>query len=297
MDPAMITGLGVVALMSAAATIAGAAEDLESDVGSMSNPNSQVQLAPQVGHLHRIFNKAISGEPVAYGTWCGIAGSVAYVLLSAHIPVIISIALGAVVAAMVHATYAVTAHMGRIASQSQFNQPLFLDILVEHLGPIAGHGFIVTFAIVGLSYLMTLPIKGLGHPFPIPLLAVLWGITIGAIGSSTGDVHYGAEREYQHYPFGGGIPVAIHGDITTKAELGARNSMDVVNFCAKYGGPITGFCFGLIVFFSFWNTVVFGLTGGIIAGLIVILLLIILNNRIEMFARKNYGPYKEKEEE
>ncbi|MBC7090234.1 MAG: tetrahydromethanopterin S-methyltransferase subunit E, partial [Methanobacteriaceae archaeon] len=39
--------LGVVALMSAAATIAGAAEDLESDVGSQSNPNSQVQLAPQ----------------------------------------------------------------------------------------------------------------------------------------------------------------------------------------------------------------------------------------------------------
>lgn len=291
-----LASLGIVALMSAAATIAGAAEDLESDVGSQSNPNSQVQLAPQVGHLHRIFNKAVSGEPVAYGLWAGIAGSVAYVLISAHIPVIIAIALGAVVAAMIHATYAVTSHMGRIASQSQFNQPLFLDILVEHLGPIAGHGFLVTFGIVGLSYLMTLPLEGLGHPFPLPLLAVLWGITIGAIGSSTGDVHYGAEREYQHYPFGGGVPVANHGDITTKAELGARNSMDVVNFCAKYGGPVTGFCFGLIVFFSFWTTIVFGIQGGIIVGLIIVLLLIILNNRIEMFARKNYGPYKEKEE-
>jgi len=48
MDP-YITGLGIVALMGAAATIAGAAEDLESDTGSMSNPNSQVQLAPQMG--------------------------------------------------------------------------------------------------------------------------------------------------------------------------------------------------------------------------------------------------------
>lgn len=46
MDP-MLTGLGVVALCGAAATIAGAAEDLESDTGSMSNPNSQVQLAPR----------------------------------------------------------------------------------------------------------------------------------------------------------------------------------------------------------------------------------------------------------
>ncbi len=295
MDP-MITGLGVVALMGAAATIAGAAEDLESDVGSQSNPNSQVQLAPQMGHLHRIINKAVSGEPVAYGTWCGIAGSVAYVLLnSMQLPVIMAIAVGSVIAAMVHTTYAVTSHMGRIVSQSQFNQPLFMDMLVQHLGPIAGHGFIVTFCIVGLSYLMTLPIPGFGHPFPLPLLAVLWGITIGAIGSSTGDVHYGAEREYQQYPFGGGIPVAIHGDITTKAELGARNSMDVAHFCAKYGGPLTGFAFGAIVFLSFWNTIVFGITGGIISGLIIVLLLIILNNRLEVFARNTYGPYKEDE--
>ena len=68
--------LGVVALMSAAATIAGAAEDLESDVGSQSNPNSQVQLAPQVGQLKSIFNKEVSGEPVAYGIGLVSAGSV-----------------------------------------------------------------------------------------------------------------------------------------------------------------------------------------------------------------------------
>ena len=290
-DP-MITGLGVVALMGAAATIAGAAEDLESDTGSMSNPNSQVQLAPQMGNLHRMFNKAVSGEPVLWGTMVGIAGSIAYVLMaSIHLPVIMAIAAGAATTALVHAVFATTSHLGRIVGQSQFNQPLYLDVVTSHLGPIAGHGFIVTFLIVGLSYLMTLPIPGLGHPFPLPLLAVLWGITIGAIGSSTGDVHYGAEREYQQYPFGGGIPVAIHGDITRKSELGPRNNIDVVYFCAKYGGPVTGFCFGLIVFLSFWITIVFGLVGGVIAGIVILLLLIIINNRIEVFARSKYGPY------
>jgi tetrahydromethanopterin S-methyltransferase subunit E len=292
-DP-MIVGLGAVALMGAAATIAGAAEDLESDTGSMSNPNSQVQLAPQMGNLHRIFNKAVSGEPVLWGTMVGIAGSVAAVMISSQmIPFafpIVAIAIGATVAAFVHTVYATTSYLGRTSSVAQFNQPLFLDVVVEHLGPIAGHGFIVTFSIVGLSYLM---ITALAHPFPLPILAVLWGITIGAIGSSTGDVHYGAEREYQQYPFGGGIPVSIHGDITTKAELGARNSLDVVNFCAKYGGPVTGFCFGLIVFLSFWTTVVFGLTGGVIAGIIIVLLLIFINSRIESFARARYGPYVE----
>jgi tetrahydromethanopterin S-methyltransferase subunit E len=291
---AMIAGLGVVALMGAAATIAGAAEDLESDVGSQSNPNSQVQLAPQMGNLHRMFNKAVSGEPVSMGTWAGIAGGVAFVLMnSLSLPVIMSIASGAAIAALVHATFATSSHLGRIVSQSQFNQPLFLDVVVQHLGPIAGHGFITTFCIVGLSYLMTLQIPGFAHPFALPFLAVLWGITIGAIGSSTGDVHYGAEREYQQYPFGGGIPVAIHGDITRQSELGPRNSMDVVYFCAKFGGPVTGFAFGLIVFLSFWVTIVFGSAGGIVASFVIILLLIYINNRIEVFARNKFGPSKE----
>jgi tetrahydromethanopterin S-methyltransferase subunit E len=292
MDPVT---LGVVALMGAVATIGGAAEDLESDIGSQSNPNSQVQLAPQMGHLHRMINKATSGEPVAYGVWCGVAGAVAYLIMSAGMMPVVAIAIGACVAAFVHSIYTVTSHMGRIVGQSQFEQPLFMDVLTQSLGPIAGHGFITSFCIVGISYLMTIPL-GNGDPlhvFPLPLLAMLWGIALGAIGSSTGDVHYGAESEYQKFEFGGGTPVAIQGDIVTKAPLGAKNSMDVVNFCAKFGGPLTGFCFGLVVFFSFWNTVVFGVYGGIIVGIIIIILLIIMDDRLEVFARTKYGPYDE----
>jgi len=290
MDP--IT-LGVVALMGAAATIAGAAEDLESDIGSQSNPNSQVQLAPQMGHLHRMINKATSGEPVAYGVWCGVSGAIAYIAMAHSITPVVAIALGSVVAAFVHAIYTVTSHMGRIVGQSQFEQPLFMDVLTQSLGPIAAHGFLASFGIVGLSYLMTLPLEGLGHPFPLPLLAVLWGITIGAIGSSTGDVHYGSESEYQKFEYGGGTPVAIQGDIVTKNALGAKNSIDVGNFCAKFGGPLTGFCFGLIVFLSFWITVVFGIVGGLIAGIIIVILLIIGNLLLEKSARDKFGPYEE----
>ena len=290
MDP--IT-LGVVALMGAAATIAGAAEDLESDIGSQSNPNSQVQLAPQMGHLHRMINKAASGEPVSYGVWCGTAGAIAALAMSAvHIPVI-AIAMGSTVAAFVHAIYTVTSHLGRIVGQSQFEQPLFMDVLTQSLGPIAAHGFIASFGIVGMSYLMTLPLDGLGHPFPLPLLAMLWGITIGAIGSSTGDVHYGSESEYQKFEYGGGTPVAIQGDIVTKAPTGAKNSIDVGNFCAKYGGPLTGFCFGLIVFVSFWITLVFGTVPGQIVGIVIIVLLILGNMYLEKFARTKFGPYEE----
>ena len=290
MDP--IT-LGVVALMGAAATIAGAAEDLESDIGSQSNPNSQVQLAPQMGHLHRMINKAASGEPVSYGVWCGTAGAIAALAMSAvHIPVV-AIAIGSTIAAFVHAIYTVTSHLGRIVGQSQFEQPLFMDVLTQSLGPIAAHGFIASFGIVGMSYLMTLPLDGLGHPFPLPLLAMLWGITIGAIGSSTGDVHYGSESEYQKFEYGGGTPVAIQGDIVTKAPTGAKNSIDVGNFCAKYGGPLTGFCFGLIVFVSFWITLVFGTVPGQIVGIVIIVLLILGNMYLEKFARTKFGPYEE----
>jgi tetrahydromethanopterin S-methyltransferase subunit E len=290
MDP--IT-LGVVALMGAAATIAGAAEDLESDIGSQSNPNSQVQLAPQMGHLHRMINKAASGEPVSYGVWCGTAGAIAALAMSANITPVVAIAMGSTVAAFVHAIYTVTSHLGRIVGQSQFEQPLFMDVLTQSLGPIAAHGFIASFGIVGMSYLMTLPLDGLGHPFPLPLLAMLWGITIGAIGSSTGDVHYGSESEYQKFEYGGGTPVAIQGDIVTKAPTGAKNSIDVGNFCAKYGGPLTGFCFGLIVFVSFWITLVFGTVPGQIVGIVIIVLLILGNMYLEKFARTKFGPYEE----
>ena len=290
MDP--IT-LGVVALMGAAATIAGAAEDLESDIGSQSNPNSQVQLAPQMGHLHRMINKAASGEPVSYGVWCGTAGAIAALAISAGIIPVVAIAMGSTVAAFVHAIYTVTSHLGRIVGQSQLEQPLFMDVLTQSLGPIAAHGFIASFGIVGMSYLMTLPLDGLGHPFPLPLLAMLWGITIGAIGSSTGDVHYGSESEYQKFEYGGGTPVAIQGDIVTKAPTGAKNSIDVGNFCAKYGGPLTGFCFGLIVFVSFWITLVFGTVPGQIVGIVIIVLLILGNMYLEKFARTKFGPYEE----
>ena len=295
MDPVT---LGVVALIGVAATIAGAAEDLESDIGSESNPNSQVQLAPQMGHLHRMINKAMSGEPVAYGTWCGIAAAITYLLISSNFGLfslpLVSIAVGSTVAALVHATYTATAHIGRITGQAQFGQPLFYDLLTECLGPIAGHGFIATFCIVSFCYLLTIPLNGTPLVgFTLPLLGVVWGITIGSIGSATGDVHYGTESEYQKYPFGGGTPVAIQGDIVTKESVGAKNSIDVGAFCAKFGGPLTGICFGLIVFLSFWITVVFGVVGGIIAGAIIILLLIYLNFRLETFARNNYGPYED----
>lgn len=49
MDPQMLVELGALTLVGGAALIAGVAEDLESDVGSQSNPNSQVQLAPPDG--------------------------------------------------------------------------------------------------------------------------------------------------------------------------------------------------------------------------------------------------------
>ena len=223
MDATLIA-LGALALSGALATVAGCAEDLESDVGSQSNPNSQVQLAPQMGNIHRYFNKAISGEPVAYGLYVAVAGTVAYAIMQVGLNPILALILGAGVAAFVHGAYAISAYLGRIVGQSKnFGQPVYWDIVMSHIGPIVGHGFIAVFCMVLMACLAN---TILGNPFPLPLIALIFGITVGAIGSSTGDVHYGAEREYQKYPFGGGVPVANHGDIDVKAEYGLRNGMD-----------------------------------------------------------------------
>ena len=291
MDP-IIMDLGIVALMGALATIAGAAEDLESDVGSQSNPNSQVQLAAQMDFPHRIFNKAISGEPPAYGLWCATGATVASVLLAQNMSVIFAIAIGSLAGAILLGLFAVSAHMGRTASQKRFKQPVYMDMVIGHVPSIMAHGFIAVFCIVSFSYIM---VEILGHPFPLPLLAFLWGITAGAIGSSTGDVHYGAEREFQNQPFGCGLNAAYSGNIVRKAESGLRNGMDNVWACAKFGGPVTGLALGGTVFFDNWRSTVFSGMNAVIAGLIIVLILILANRLVEVQARKAYGPYKDEE--
>lgn len=299
MEP--IIGLGAVALMGAAATIAGAAEDLESDVGSQSNPNSQVQLAPQMSYPHRIYNKAISGEPPSNALLCAISATVATVFMNAGLSAIFSIAVGSFFGAMVHGTYSVTSFLGRPASQRRFKQPVYMDILRSHTPVIMGYAYIVAFFIVTISYIMN---SVLGHPFPLPLLAFIWGITIGAVGSSTGDVHYGAEREFQNVEFGSGLNAANSGNIVRIGESGLRNGIDNAWFCAKFGGPATGIAFGMVVFLGSWITAVFDPSKGdivgwysVAAGAIIVLILILWNRQIEVSARNMFGTYKEDEAE
>lgn len=295
MDP--LIGMGALALMGAAATIAGASEDLESDIGSQSNPNSQVQLAPQMSYPHRIFNKAISGEPPSNALMCTIGGTVAYVMLNANISAVLALTIGSLVAAMIHGTYAATAHFGRCSSQRRFKQMIYLDVMRAHIPPIMGYSFITTFTILVVSYIM---ITVFAHPFPLPLIAFIWGITVGAIGSSTGDVHYGAEREFQNVEFGSGLNTANSGKIVRKAESGLRSSMDNSWFCAKFGGPVTGISFGMTVFLSGWLSAAFDPSKGVgiawasvIAGALMLVIMIIYNRKMEVAATKSFGPYKE----
>lgn len=294
MEP--LIGMGVLALMGVAATIAGASEDLESDVGSQSNPNSQVQLAPQMMFPHRIYNKAVSGEPPSNALMCAIGGTVAVVFMDVFsLSPLFALVIGALIAACIHGTFAVTSVLGRTASQKRFKQPVYMDIILTHTPVIIGYAFITTFCILVISYLLN---AVLGHPFPLPLLAFIWGITVGAIGSSTGDVHYGAEREFQQFEFGSGLNASNSGNIVRKGESGLRNGYDNSWFCAKFGGPVTGIAFGMTVFLGSWITTVFDPARGlgwisVVAGAIIVSILIIWNRMIEVAARKAFGPYKE----
>jgi len=288
-------------------------EDLESDVGSQSNPNSQVQLAAQVGQINRFFNKAISGEAPSYAMYCTIAGVIAFVLLSKGAHPLLALPIGAVAGEVVHVIFSVTAHLGRTSAMKRFEQPIYLDVLYGHLLPIATHGFMAVLCIVSIAYIQsnlgTLSGNpGLDHPFALPLLAFIWGITVGAIGSSTGDIHYGTEREFQDRPFGEGKRVVYHGKITRYASCGVRTQKDIVGFCAKYGGPCTGMTFGMIILFENWRTLVGMKLGGylpelqatagdmsailgIVIGLVIGIVMIAGNVVIVNWARKRYGPF------
>ena len=287
----LIFNLSIVILMGLLAIIAGIFEDLESDVASTSNPNSQVQLAPQIGNLHKLFNRAVSGEPLFVGTMATISGSITFVLLLQNYPVIWALLLSSLLATIVQVIFSVTSYMGRITSQALYNQPLFLDVLQKNLPTIAAHAFITILSITVLSYLMVYVLNP-AVPLILPVVTLLMGITLGSIGSAVGDIHYGAEKLYQTYEFGSGIAVSNNGNITTKSALGSRSSIDVANFCSKFGGPVTGLCFGVIIFLNFWLYIVFGTFNGILVGLVVVLLFVLLNVILERNSRSKFGKYE-----
>lgn len=293
----IVFGIGITALAGALATVAGAAENTESDIGSQGDPNSQVQLAPQMGYLHRIFNKAIAGEPPAWGLWIAIGAGIAWAFMAMQINPILAIVLGAALATFVQGVYATTAYLGRIVSLAKFGQPVFIDILKSMTTVTMAHAFVAIFATVTVCHLMN---AALGHPFPLPLLGIVWGIALGAAGSATGNPFYGKERQYQNQKYGAGVPIAASGNIVRYAEAGERNSLDNGWFSARLGGPASGLCFGLIVFLELWRTVIFEPIGAgwgaIIIGIIIILVFTVIDRYIEVWARKNFGPYPKPEE-
>jgi tetrahydromethanopterin S-methyltransferase subunit E len=297
MVESIVFGIGITALAGALATVAGAAENTESDIGSQGDPNSQVQLAPQMGFIHRIFNKAVAGEPPAYGLWIALGAGITWAFLAMQINPILALILGCALAVFVQGIYATTAYLGRTASLAKFGQPVYIDILKSMTTVTMAHAFVAIFTTVTVCYLIN---AALGHPFPLPLLGIVWGIALGAAGSATGNPFYGKERQYQNQKYGAGVPISASGNIVRYAEAGERNSLDNGWFSARLGGPASGVCFGLIVFLELWRTVLFEQVGSgwgaIVIGIIIILVFMVIDRYIEVWARKNYGPYAKPEE-
>jgi tetrahydromethanopterin S-methyltransferase subunit E len=250
-----------------------------------------------MGFLHRIFNKAVAGEPPAYGLWCCLGAGLAWAFMAMQINPVLAIVLGSVLAVFVQGVYATTAYVGRTASLAKFGQPVYVDILTSMTSVTMAHAFIAIFCTVTLCHLIN---AALGHPFPLPLLGLIWGIALGAAGSATGNPYYGKERQYQNQKFGAGVPISASGNIVRYAEAGERNSIDNGFFTHKIGGSASGICFGLIVFLELWRTVLFeqisGGLGAVVVGILMILVFTVVDLYIEGWARKNYGPYTEVKE-
>lgn len=282
------------ALAGLLAFLAGIFEDSESNAGSASNPNSQVQLAPQIGHCHRYFNKAISGEPPANALWATAAATVA-VLLTGHIgisiySILISSVFGALVSTFLLGLYGIFAHVSRIASMKTFKQPLYWDSIFSALPLDLSFGFLTALCLTLLSFSAGML---LGSPFSVPLIALLLGITMGSIGSATGDIHYGAERLYQHYIFGSGIPIAKQGDIDVRGEYGYRNSVDTPYFTMRFGAMVTAFAFGFLIFLDALSRA-FDFAGAWTSAIVelgMILIIFIVTVYLEKYTRDRYGPY------
>ena len=283
------------ALAGLLAFLAGIFENEDSDAGSASNPNSQVQLAPQIEHLHRYYNKAIAGEPPQNALWAALAATIAYILsvqlgMDPVPGVILGSVLGALIAALLQGMYGSLAHISRIASMKNFKQMLYWDSLLSPLPLSMTYTFLSALCLTLLSFV----IHGLlGSPFPVPLIAMFLGFTLGAIASSTGDVHYGAERLYQHYKFGSGIAISKQGDIDVKGEYGYRNSVDTPYFTLRFGGPVTGLTFGLLIFIDALSRISGSVWTSVILEFVLVAIIFIVIVYLEKYTRDKYGPFEE----
>ena len=290
------------ALAGLLAFLAGIFENEDSDAGSASNPNSQVQLAPQIEHLHRYYNKAIAGEPPQNALWAALAATIACLIsarlvdpasgvFSSVLPgVILGAVVGALIAAVFQGMYGSLAHISRIASMKNFKQMLYWDSLLSPLPLSMTYTFLTALCLTLLSFV----IHGLlGSPFPVPLIAMFLGFTLGAIASSTGDVHYGAERLYQHYKFGSGIAISKQGDIDVKGEYGYRNSVDTPYFTLRFGGPVTGLTFGLLIFIDALSRISGGVWTSVILEFTLVAIILIVIVLLEKYTRDKYGPFEE----
>jgi tetrahydromethanopterin S-methyltransferase subunit E len=291
----MLSLLGA-ALAGLLGFFAGIFEDSESNAGSGSNPNSQVQLAPQIGYRHRYFNKAISGEPPANALWATVAATVAVLLAEpfeiygSALSVLFSSAAGALVSTLLLGMYGVFAHISRVSSMKTFKQPLYWDAIFSPLPLDLSFGFLTSFSLTLLSFAVGMLLES---PFSPPLIALMLGITLGSIGSATGDIHYGAERLYQHHIFGSGIAIAKQGDIDVKGEYGYRNSVDTPYFTLRFGALVTALVFGLLVFLDALSRL-FDFAGAwtsVIIQLSFIAFLVIFTINLEKYTRDKYGPY------
>ena len=132
--------------------------------------------------------------------------------------VLLAIFISSILVTMVQAVLSITSYMGRVTSQSLYNQPIFMDMLYKHIPTMMAFAFVTQLSIVLLSYIMTyllVPAVNLS----LPVVSALMGITLGSIGSAVGDIHYGAEKLYQNQEFGSGLPVSNSGNIVRMSSM------------------------------------------------------------------------------
>lgn len=282
----IISNIGVVILLGVLAFMAGMFGNLESNMSS-ENPNSLVLHAPRRGHLHKLFTKVVSSTSILITTMATISGSLMQVLLSYNIPVIIILVVVPLITTIIHVIIMATSYMSQMTSQALYDQPLYVDVLYNNIPTIAAYSFICLFSITLMGYILVYVIT---PPLflSLPIVTFILGILLGCITSVIGDIYFGAEVLYQHRNKKRTILIEAIGDITTHGSLSSRNSLDILYLTSKFSGPITGLCFGLIIFLIFWGFIAYGQVGSIIAGFIFTIILTIINYILDVSAHKRH---------
>lgn len=170
--------LGIIIIAVILAFFAGMFSNLEYDSRS-ENVNNLIIDAPRKSQRHKLFFKTTTSNSILLVTIVTIAG-ILFQTLQTQTDTMLALVLSALIASVVYTIITLVAYMAQITTQALYDQPLYVDVLVENTMKLVVSSFICSFAITLISYII---FETMAFNLSVFILNFILAVAIGSIST------------------------------------------------------------------------------------------------------------------